>query len=149
MRRSVRTAIAAFALLLPAAAFAAQEISMHRDPGCGCCSAWAAQVAKQFGRKVQIVDDANRPAFQREVGVPRALSSCHTAIIDGMAFEGHVPMADMKRVLAERPAGVKGLAVAGMPIGSPGMEVPGVKAQRYDVIAFGTNGSRIYARHGG
>ncbi len=148
MRRSIRTAIATFALLVPAAALA-QEIAMRRDPGCGCCAAWAAQVAKQFRGKVQIVDDANRPAFQRKVGVPGNLNSCHTAIIDGMAFEGHVPMADMKRVLAERPGGVKGLAVAGMPIGSAGMEVPGVKAQRYEVIAFGANGSRVYARHGG
>jgi hypothetical protein len=78
--------------------------------------------------------------------VPAALSSCHTAIIDGMAFEGHVPIADVKRALATRPKGVKGLAVAGMPIGSPGMEVPGVQAQRYSVIAFGPGGQKVFAR---
>lgn len=65
-----------------------------------------------------------------------------------MAFEGHVPIADMKRVLATRPKGVRGLAVGGMPLGSPGMEVPGVKTQAYDVVAFGPGGRRLFARHG-
>src|SRR3546814_5584705 len=77
-----------------------------------------------------MVDDQNRSALQRARGVPASLSSCHTALIDGMVFEGHVPMADMKRVLAQRPKGVSGLAVAGMPIGSPGMEVPGRRGDR-------------------
>ncbi|WP_319798386.1 DUF411 domain-containing protein [Nitrobacter sp.] len=122
---------------------------MHRDPGCGCCEKWAAQVRQQFNRKVRIIDDAHRTALQRQAGVPANLSSCHTAMIDGMAFEGHVPIADMKRVLAQRPKGVRGLAVAGMPLGSPGMEVAGMKAQPYDVIAFGQGGRRIFARHGG
>lgn len=139
---------AALLLAIPAMASAAADIAMHRDPGCGCCEKWAAQVRQQFGRKVQIIDDANRSAFQRQAGVPANLSSCHTAIIDGMAFEGHVPIADMKRVLAQRPKGVSGLAVAGMPMGSPGMEVAGTKAQYYDVIAFGPGGRRLYAHHG-
>ncbi|MBB5727396.1 hypothetical protein FHS97_003352 [Sphingomonas endophytica] len=65
-----------------------------------------------------------------------------------MAFEGHVPIADMKRVLAQRPRGVSGLAVGGMPLGSPGMEVAGMKSQPFSVIAFGPGGRRIYARHG-
>lgn len=135
-------------MTIPAAASAAADIAMHRDPGCGCCEKWAAQVRQQFGRKVQVVDDANRAAFQRRVGVPAALASCHTAIIDGMAFEGHVPIADIKRALAQRPEGVRGLAVAGMPMGSPGMEMPGMKTQPYNVIAFGPTGQRVYAHHG-
>jgi len=120
---------------------------MHRDPGCGCCEKWAVQVRQQFGRKVRIIDDANRTVFQRQVGVPVALSSCHTAMIDGMAFEGHVPIADMRRVLAQHPKGVAGLAVAGMPMGSPGMEVAGQTAQHYDVMAFGPAGQKTFARH--
>src|SRR3546814_16229449 len=84
-----------------------------------------------------MVDDQNRSALQRARGVPASLSSCHTALIDGMVFEGHVPMADMKRVLAQRPKGVSGLAVAGLPIGSPGMEVPGRRGDPYVVPAFG------------
>ena len=128
-------------------ALAAGDILMHRDPGCGCCEQWAARVRQAFGRNVRIVDDANRTAFQRQVGLPANLVSCHTAIVDGIAFEGHVPIADMRRVLASRPKGVRGLAVAGMPIGSPGMEVPGVRAQRYNVIAFGAARSSVYAQH--
>lgn len=128
-------------------ALAAGDILMHRDPGCGCCEQWAARVRQAFGRNVRIVDDANRNAFQQQVGLPANLVSCHTAIVDGMAFEGHVPIADMRRVLASRPKGVRGLAVAGMPIGSPGMEVPGVRAQRYNVIAFGAARTSVYAQH--
>ena len=128
-------------------ALAAGDILMHRDPGCGCCEQWAARVRQAFGRNVRIVDDANRTAFQRQVGLPANLVSCHTAIMDGIAFEGHVPIADMRRVLASRPKGVRGLAVAGMPIGSPGMELPGVRAQRYNVIAFGAARTSVYAQH--
>ena len=128
-------------------ALAAGDILMHRDPGCGCCEQWAARVRLAFGRNVRIVDDANRTAFQRQVGLPANLVSCHTAIVDGIAFEGHVPIADMRRVLASRPKGVRGLAVAGMPIGTPGMEVPGVRAQRYNVIAFGAARTSVYAQH--
>ena len=115
-------------------ALAAGDILMHRDPGCGCCEQWAARVRQAFGRNVRIVDDANRTAFQRQVGLPANLVSCHTAIVDGIAFEGHVPIADMRRVLASRPKGVRGLAVAGMPIGSP-------------VIAFGAARTSVYAQH--
>ena len=148
MKTGVRGVVAALLMTVPAVASAAADITMHRDPGCGCCERWAAQVRQQFGRKVQIVDDANRAALQRRVGVPAALASCHTAIIDGMAFEGHVPIADMKRALAQHPKGVRGLAVAGMPMGSPGMEVAGMKPHAYDVIAFGSSGQRVYAHHG-
>ena len=144
----IRTLFAALALALPAAAIASQQIAMHRDPGCGCCEKWAAQVRAQFGRQVQIIDDASRGGFSKNAGVPADLMSCHTAIIDGMTFEGHVPIADMKRVLAQRPKGVTGLAVAGMPMGSPGMEMPGMKAQPFDVIAFGPGARRVFAHHG-
>jgi hypothetical protein len=138
----------ALALALVATpALAASEAVMHRDPGCGCCEKWAAQVRKAFGRSVKVIDDANRPALQRRVGLPAHLASCHTALIDGMAFEGHVPVADMKRVLAAKPKGVRGLAVAGMPLGSPGMEAPGYSADRYNVIAFGSGKRSIFARH--
>ena len=147
MKTGFRNAIVAAAFFLPASALAANGIIMHRDPGCGCCTKWAAEVQKKFGRKVAIVDSADRPAFREGVGVPADLGSCHTAIVDGMVFEGHVPVADMKRVLAAKPTGVRGLAVSGMPLGSPGMEVPGMKAQAYTVVAFGPTGRRVFARH--
>ena len=131
------------------ASAAATPIVVNRDPGCGCCAQWAAQVRKQFGRQVTIIDDRQRSGFQRTQGVPSGLSSCHTAIVDGMAFEGHVPITDMKRVLAQKPRGVRGLAVAGMPMGSPGMEVPGQHVDPYNVVAFGPGGQHVFARHGG
>ena len=148
MKNGVRGAVAALLMTIPAVASAAADIAMHRDPGCGCCEKWAAQVRQQFGRKVQIIDDDRREVLQRKIGLPAALASCHTAIIDGIAFEGHVPIADMKRALAQHPKGVRGLAVAGMPMGSPGMEVPGMRTQPYDVIAFGAAGRRVFASHG-
>jgi hypothetical protein len=85
MKLSIRSALAAAAMMMPAAALAANSIAMHRDPGCGCCEKWAAQVRQQFGRNVQIIDDAHRDVLQRKTGVPADLGSCHTAIIDGMA----------------------------------------------------------------
>lgn len=133
--------------LVSTSAMAANDIVMHRDPGCGCCEKWAAEVRQKFGRAVQIVDDANRAAIHKRLGMPAGLASCHTAIIDGIAFEGHVPITDMKRVLAAKPTGVRGLAVAGMPLGSPGMEAPGYQPDRYNVIAFGTGKPTIFARH--
>ena len=143
----IRLLLSALALAVPATAIAADVILVHRDPGCGCCAEWARQVKAQFGRAVRIVDDANRPALMQARSVPADLASCHTAIVDGMTFEGHVPIADMKRVLTQRPKGVSGLAVGGMPLGSPGMEMPGRAAQRYNVIAFGPGGRKVFARH--
>lgn len=134
------------ALLFVATSAFAADVVVHRDPGCGCCTKWAAIAQREIKRPVRMIDNPQRAAFAQKAGVPAALSSCHTAIIDGMAFEGHVPIADVKRGLATRPKGVKGLAVAGMPIGSPGMEVPGVQAQRYSVIAFGPGGQKVFAR---
>jgi hypothetical protein len=133
--------------LISAPALAAGDIVMHRDPGCGCCEKWAQQVRAAFGRKVQIVDDRERITLQRKVELPANLASCHTALIDGIAFEGHVPVADMKRLLAEKPASVKGLAVPGMPLGSPGMEAPGYPKDHFNVIAFGGGKTRVFAKH--
>lgn len=145
--KRMKIVLAALALGLPATALTAQQIAVHRDPGCGCCEKWAQQVRAQFGRQVRMIDDAQRAALHKRFGMPADLASCHTAIIDGMAFEGHVPIVDMKRALAQRPKGVSGLAVAGMPLGSPGMEVPGQRAERFEVIAFGPAGKRVFARH--
>ncbi len=133
--------------LVATPALGASEMVMHRDPGCGCCMKWAAQVKAALGRSVKVVDNVNRAALQKRLGITSSLQSCHTAFIDGMAFEGHVPIADIKRVLAAKPKGVSGLAVGGMPMGSPGMEVPGQKPQAYIVYSFGSAGQKIYARH--
>ena len=146
MRKSLRLAVV-LAAAIPSLALAATTGIVHRDPGCGCCEKWVALVRQQFGRNIQMVDDSRRPAYQARLGVPARLSSCHTAVIDGLVFEGHVPIADMQRVLRERPRGITGLAVAGMPMGSPGMEMPGMRGQAFDVIAFGSFGTRVYSHH--
>jgi hypothetical protein len=132
--------------LLAAPAMAA-DIVMHRDPGCPCCTKWAAQMERALGRDVRIVDNPNRPALMKRLRVPDDLASCHTALVDGLAIEGHVPAADIKKALAKRPKGVVGLAVGGMPLGSPGMEAPG-REQPYVTYAFTAAGKRtVFARH--
>lgn len=141
-----RTTLICFALIATTTA-ASAEIVMHRDPGCGCCMKWAAQVGAAFRDKVRVVDDEARPALQAKLGITPQLSSCHTALIGGYAFEGHVPVADMKRLIASKPKGVKGLAVPGMPMGSPGMEVPGGAKDRFAVIAVGNGKPFVFARH--
>jgi hypothetical protein len=146
--KSVSLLAAVLVFGIPSLAIAAQDIIVHRDPGCGCCQQWANQVRQQFGRRVNIIDDRQRSAFQHAQAVPPGLFSCHTASVDGMIVEGHVPVADMKRALAQRPRGVLGLAVVGMPIGSPGMEIPGRAAQAFSVMAFGPAGQAVFARHG-
>ena len=148
MSLSLKATVAALMMVVPVGASVAADIVVHRDPGCGCCGKWAAQMKAQLGRRVQIVDDANRAAFQKARGVPADLASCHTAIIEGMTFEGHVPISDVKRLLASRPKGISGLEVAGMPMGSPGMEMAGMRAQPYEVVAFGPGVRRVFARHG-
>lgn len=136
------------ALLLAASpAMASTAAIMHRDPGCGCCEKWMAQVRKGLGKTVRAVDTPDRAALHARYGIPPQLRSCHTALIDGMAFEGHVPIEDMRRVLSSKPRGVTGLAVGGMPLGSPGMEVAGQAPQRFEVYTVGAAGPRIYARH--
>ncbi len=103
---------------------------------------------EQNGFPVTAKDFDSREAEQAVSQVPAALQSCHTAIVDGYIIEGHVPVQDINRLLAERPAGVVGLAVPGMPIGSPGMETPGQPAQPYDVIAFDKDGAtQIFASY--
>ena len=124
----------------PAGAFV-----VYKSPSCGCCSAWIDHV-REHGHDVEPVDvvayDA-LTAHKEEAGVPSDLESCHTALVDGYTIEGHVPADVIDRLLRERPD-IRGLAVPGMPIGSPGMEGPG--AAPYEVIAFEDDGSRyVYA----
>ncbi|MBO9695279.1 MAG: DUF411 domain-containing protein [Sphingopyxis sp.] len=145
-RHLVLAALAA-AAMTPAAAQAAEQMTVHRDPGCGCCGVWAKQVAAQLGRKYRLVDNPARAALVKRSGVPDAQRSCHTTLVGGAVIEGHVPAADIKRFLAARPKGMTGIAVAGMPIGTPGMEAPGRTPDRYSVIAFGPGKQALFAKH--
>lgn len=119
----------------------AQAVSMtvHKDPNCGCCTAWANQ-AVQAGFQVSVVEQSNMAPVKSRLGVPDALGSCHTTEVGGYVIEGHVPFEHVRRLLTERPAGIRGIAVPGMPAGSPGMEVPGVPPQPFEVFAFDGGG---------
>jgi hypothetical protein len=141
----------AVAALLPGGARAAAPAGfvMYRDPGCGCCLEWAKRVEAAFGRKLPVVDAPNMAAVKTARGVPAALQSCHTALIQGVVVEGHVPPEDIKRLIAARRPGVKGLAAPGMPAGSPGMDVGHNVRQPYKVFAFDSAGrSAVFATHG-
>jgi hypothetical protein len=122
-------------------------MTIYKSPQCGCCQKWVLHVAAA-GFKPAVNDVQDLDAIKRRFGVPDALQSCHTALVDGYVVEGHVPAADVKRLLKERPK-VKGIAVGGMPAGSPGMEVPDGTVDRYDVTAFLADGTtRRFASHG-
>ena len=112
---------------------------VYRDPSCGCCQAWA-RIARDAGYKVKVIDHPGMPAIKLQYGVPLELRSCHTTIVGGYAIEGHVPLEDVQRLLKEKPAGIRGIAVAGMPLGSPGMEVPDGTKQPFQVMAFDADG---------
>lgn len=144
----------ALALALPLlgeAAYAAPApytLTVYKDPNCGCCSAWAERMAATGRFKSALVNEADMIARKTRLRVPPELVSCHTTVVGPYVLEGHVPPADVLRLLQTRPAGVIGLAVPGMPVGSPGMEVPGGRRDPYDVLAFRADGRlSVFFRH--
>ena len=122
-------------------------IRVTRDPNCGCCTAWADHLRKD-GFTVTVVDDPAINRYKARLGVPGELASCHTAEVEGFVIEGHVPAGAIRKLLERRPA-LRGLAVPGMPIGSPGMEVEGQAPDIYDVVGFSPNGRSVFARYEG
>jgi hypothetical protein len=124
---------------------AAPKVVVYKDPDCGCCGAWVDHM-KANGFSVTVHDVRDMTPHKRKLGVPERLGSCHTAVVDGYTIEGHVPAADVKRLLKERPK-AKGLAVPGMPQGSPGMETG--KLDPYDVLLFDSVGkASVYRSYG-
>lgn len=122
---------------------------MWHSPGCGCCLEWGKRIEAAFGRKLPVIEAADMARVKRAQGVPDDLHSCHTALIGGYVVEGHVPPADIKRMIAGKSKVVKGLAVPGMPAGSPGMDVGHAHKQPYKVIAFAPGGRRaVFASYG-
>ncbi len=136
----------AVAGLPPSPARAAKPlVTIHKDPSCGCCGAWAEHVEKA-GFPVRIVETERLNPLKAEKGVPQALWSCHTAEVAGYVIEGHVPAAEIERLLALAPKAA-GLAVARMPVGSPGMEVEGYDPDHYDVMLFGSGEPHLFAQY--
>ncbi len=138
-------------LALAAAAIHAQQrtlVEVWKDPNCGCCADWVKHLEAQ-GFQVKVNDTGNTAARKR-LGIPEKLGSCHTALVAGYALEGHVPASDIRRLLKEKPQAV-GLAVPGMPVGSPGMDGPayGGRVDPYEVLLVAKDGStRVFQRHG-
>jgi hypothetical protein len=124
----------------------APMVDVYKDATCACCNKWVEHL-RANGFEVRVTNTRDLASFKTSHGVPRQLQSCHTAIVDGYVIEGHVPASDVQRLLKERPA-IAGLAVGGMPVGSPGMEMPGARAEPYDVVAFDkSGGTRVFASH--
>ena len=146
LARILPTLACGAALGLAAPAFASpDEVVMYKDPNCGCCGKWAEHM-RSAGFAVKEVASARMELVKQEAGVPEALGSCHTAKVGGYVVEGHVPAADVRRMLAEKPA-IRGLSAPGMPLGSPGMEGP-YPAERYDVVSFDAKGeTEVFASH--
>lgn len=113
-------------------------ILMYRSPTCGCCLKWADK-ARAAGFGVRVTETGDMAAVKRRLGVPEALASCHTSTIGGYVIEGHVPLQNVKKLLAAKPK-VRGIAVPGMPLGAPGMEVPGYAGDAFEVFAFDSAG---------
>jgi hypothetical protein len=137
-------AIAALSLAAaPALAQPRERAEVWRDPHCGCCGAWVQHLRGEGFAVTDRVVSSVAP-FRRMLGTPTDLLSCHAARIAGwLAIEGHVPALAIRRALAERTPGVVGLAVPAMPVGTPGMEVPGQPAEVYDVVAWRADGSHF------
>lgn len=141
-RRTLLLTGTAFGLIqgVPATAQALPSIHVVKDPGCPCCNAWIGHL-RDNGFPVTLEERSVEALelYKREKGIPVNLASCHTGTVEGYVLEGHVPAADIRRLLEERPEAV-GLAVPGMPYGSPGMG-PETEREAYDVILIGKDGS--------
>lgn len=123
-----------------------RALAVYKSPTCGCCDGWVAHM-RQAGFTVAVHVVADPGTVRRARGLPDALASCHTGVIGGYAIEGHVPAVDIVRLLAEQPEAV-GLALPGMPLGSPGMETPDGRKQPFDTLLVLRSGeTRVFGRH--
>ncbi len=131
----------------PSVVGSSETLKVWKTPTCGCCAEWVEHMA-DAGFRVRTHDVSERELMEikRDRGVPAHLASCHTATVDGYSLEGHVPAEDVQRLLSERPD-VRGIAVPGMPLGSPGMDFGG-RQDPYQVIAFDEEGGEeVFSRH--
>ena len=133
----------------PSSSTQASTVQVYKTPTCGCCNKWIEHL-RAAGFDVETTDLPNLNVLKRSHGVPPSMAACHTALVGGYVIEGHVPASDIQRLLEERPR-VAGLAVPGMPMGSPGMEHPDPRRHEvFEVIAFGTGsetGFEVFETH--
>ncbi|NJP05919.1 MAG: DUF411 domain-containing protein [Chloroflexaceae bacterium] len=125
---------------------AASTVLVYKSPTCGCCSDWV-EYLEEHGYTVTVEEVTDLVAIKQQYHVPPDMGSCHTALIDGYVIEGHVPVEDIERLLSERPD-VLGIAVPGMPPGSPGMEIENYPPQPFEVLTFDVGGNAtVYASY--
>ncbi len=115
-----------------------RRITVYKQPTCECCKKWV-ELVREIGWIVDVKDVEDVDRIKNRMRVPKGIRSCHTAIVGRYTFEGHVPI-DLVKTFMERPRNFVGLAVPGMPVGSEGMEVPGQRAERYQVLGFYRDG---------
>ena len=151
MKHKLFVIVTALVLCVPPALSAQAQktqtsVDVFKSPTCGCCAKWVEHMRKAgYTVHVTELEDAELQTIKARYGGPEAAKSCHTARVAGFTIEGHVPPSEVKRLLAEKPK-VLGLAVPGMPLGSPGMEVSGMKAHPYDVLSFDKQGNtKVYS----
>ncbi len=121
-------------------------ITVYKSPLCDCCNAWITHL-RDNGFAVTVQQKEDMSAFKKEQGLPSRLASCHTALLGNYLVEGHVPAQDVRRLWKEQPA-IRGLALPGMPVGSPGMEIPGEQPEPYRVLSFTQEGvTEVFATH--
>ncbi len=137
----IRFAVAILSVSLLGAA----DMTVYKTPTCGCCSKWV-DLVRAAGIKVKVIEVPSTAAARSSAGIKEKYGSCHTGMINGYAIEGHVPVADIQRLLKEKPK-AKGLAVPGMPMGSPGMEGPYKDA--YSVLLVTDEGSTVFQKYAG
>ena len=147
-RRTILAAATGLSTLAVVPTWAASSwpaIDVFKSPSCGCCGAWVEHL-KAAGFEVRVTDVDDTTAARKRLGMPDAFGSCHTGTVGGYVLEGHVPAAEVKRLLATKPKAI-GLAVPGMPVGSPGMEV-GTRQDPFDVLLVERNGrSTVFASY--
>jgi hypothetical protein len=149
-RRTLMTGLAVSAIVAGHSAARAEafpRIVVSKDPTCGCCTGWVEHLRKE-GFTAEVIETPEINRIKVRLGVPQDLASCHTAEIGGYVIEGHVPADTIKRLLTAKPEG-RGLAVPGMPMGSPGMEMEGMAPDAYEVVLFGPSGRTTFARYEG
>lgn len=142
--RSVGAVLVAASLALPGMAVTAAqmpEAEIYKGPFCGCCDAWAG-IAREKGYEVIVRETEDLTSLKRHLGIPREMQSCHTTLVDGYVVEGHVPFDVLDRLLEERP-NIRGIAVPGMPAGSPGMG--GTKQRPITIYELGMDPPTVYS----
>ncbi len=135
--KQTNTAVSVWDKATEASYSGTKEMTVYRSPSCGCCGVWI-EHAEKHGFKVEDIKTEEMAALKQKYNIPPQLAACHTTIIDGYVIEGHIPADDIKRFLTEKPELV-GLAVPGMPLGTPGMEAGDLK-QPFQVFAFNDRG---------